>query len=122
MDDGGKIRVNGPVCMNDFNHPNGTPPSLKDIMVAMEGQALEIQVVSSLHTFSIRPKESARRGEVATLRNHLDAMSYAVGLEWVRSQTTHLPDKEIIGRRVHAILMELARKGMILYLRIVNVE
>ena len=96
------------------NHPRGTPPSLKDIMVAMEGLALEIQVVSSLQTFSIRPKESARRGEVATLWNHLNEMSYAVGQDGKRSQTSNTPDDEVAGRRLHALLMELARKGAIL--------
>ena len=120
MDDGGKIRVNGLVCMNDFNHPSGTPPSLKDIMVAMERLALEIQVVSSLQTFSIRPKESARRGEVATLWNHLNEMSYAVEQDGKRSQTSNTPDDEVAGRRLHALLMELARKGAILFLRNAN--
>ncbi len=104
------------------NHPNGTPPSLKDILVAMEGQALEIQVVSSLHTFSIRPKESVRRGEVATLWNHLNEMSYAVGQDWKRSQTSNTPDDEVAGRRLHALLMGLARKGTILYILTVNVQ
>lgn len=104
------------------NHPNGTPPSLKDILVAMEGQALEIEVVTSAHTFSLRAVDGAVRGNVVLQWGHLNEMSHAVGQEWRRSKADETTERDIGQRRLHALLMELARQGMILYIRNVNVQ
>lgn len=104
------------------NHPNGTPPSLRDILIASKGRPLEIQVVTGSHTYSVRPLDSMTRGETNALWNYLDEISYAVGQDWKRSQDAGMSDYEVAARRLHALMMELARRGAFFYVRKADVQ
>ncbi|MGC4014072.1 MAG: hypothetical protein QM755_06065 [Luteolibacter sp.] len=98
------------------NHPLSTPPSLKDIIIGFAHNAREIRVCSPRFNYSIRFTD-ALIGDIVNAWNLLDSLSYAVGQEWLRTQKEAIPPEILASKRLHAALMELARRGLILYRR-----
>ncbi|MFD0895250.1 hypothetical protein KBB96_00175 [Luteolibacter ambystomatis] len=102
------------------NHPLSTPPSLRDLVTGVLHHALEIRVCSPEFTYSVR-FTGAVAGDIVNGWRLLDPLSYVAGQEWLRSQKEPVTPEILASRRLHAALMELARRELILYHREANV-
>ncbi len=98
------------------NHPKSTPPSIQDLVVGLAGRALESRICSERYTYAVRFTESTAADLLKEWR-HLDSVSYAAGQEWLRSRGGEVAMEELAARRLHAALMELARRGLVKYRR-----
>ncbi len=98
------------------NHPKSTPPSVQDLVVGLVGKALESRICSERYTYVVRFTESTAADLLKEWR-HLDSVSYAAGQEWLRSRGGEVAMEELAARRLHAALMELARRGLVKYRR-----
>lgn len=101
------------------NHPKSTPPSIQDLVVGLIGKALESRICSERYTYVVRFTGSTAADLLKEWR-HLDSVSYAAGQDWLRSRGGIVPPEELAARRLHAALMELARRGLVKYLREAN--
>jgi hypothetical protein len=97
------------------NHPGGMPPSLRDLIIGIEGKALEVRVVTASFDYAVRFSDASRGDLVLQWRPVMQA-AIAVAREWMRSHPA-VSEDEAYARGYHAAFMELARKGVIKYLR-----
>lgn len=102
------------------NHPKSTPPSIQDLVVGLVGKALESRICSERYTYVVRFTGSTAADLLKEWR-HLDSVSYAAGQDWLRSRGREVRPEELAARRMHAALMELARRGLLKYRREANV-
>jgi hypothetical protein len=102
------------------NHPKSTPPSIQDLVVGLNGMALESRICSERYTYVVRFLETTG-ADLVKQWNFLNPASFAAGQEWLRSQVREVSPEEVAARRLHAALMELARRGSLIYRREANV-
>lgn len=98
------------------NHPKSTPPSIQDLVVGANGLAMESRICSERYAYVVRFLETSG-ADLVKLWRFLDSASFAAGQEWLRGQARDVTPEELAARRIHAALMELARRGALLYRR-----
>ena len=97
------------------SHPDNNPPSWKDLVEGIADGTLELRVVTEGATFSVRfPRDSAP--DLLLLEDFFRGVGAATRNEWRRRRGRDDEDSAI--RVEHAILMELARRGLIEYRRV----
>jgi len=97
------------------NHPDNNPPSWRDLVEGIADGTLELRVAAEGATYAVRfPKDSI--ADLLLLEDFFRGVGAATRKEWRRRRGQD--DKESAIRVEHAILMELARRGLIDYRRI----
>jgi hypothetical protein len=97
------------------NHPDSNPPSWRDLVEGIADGTLELRVAAKGATYSVRfPKDSTP--DLLLLEDFFRVVGAATRGEWRRRRGGGDEDSAI--RAEHAILMELARRGLIDYRRI----
>lgn len=92
------------------NHPDNNPPSWRDLVEGIADGTLELRVAATGATYAVRfPKDSSP--DLLLLEDFFRGVGAATRNEWRRRRGRDEEDSAI--RVEHAILMELARRGLI---------
>lgn len=117
---GGERSISVPACETTgkvfiHNHPGNNPPSWQDLVEGIADGTLELRVATAGVTYAVRfPRDSTP--DLLLLEDYFRGVGGAVRNEWRRRRGRDEEDSAI--RVEHAILMELARRGLIDYRRI----
>ena len=96
------------------NHPDNNPPSWMDLIEGIADGTLELRVAAERATYAVRfPRDSTP--DLLLLESFFRAVGAATRNEWRRRGNRD--DEDAAVRVEHAILMELARRGLIDYRR-----
>lgn len=97
------------------NHPDNNPPSWRDLVEGIADGTLELRVATEGATYAVRfPRDTTP--DLLLLEDFFRGVGAATRNEW-RRQRGRGDDEDSAIRVEHAVLMELARRGLIEYRR-----
>jgi len=98
------------------NHPKGSPPSKQDVfLMAAYAIPLVRVVTNSGFLFDIGPGNEKSFSTLKLEYERLDSVSWGVAEDCIRARGLIFSEEERFFRRQHALLYELAQRGLLCY-------
>ena len=95
------------------NHPDGSPPSIGDLIGTAKERLHEMRAIGDEMVYSVRCRPEYRV-DIASLEDYYRRIGGAIAWEWTRLKgKSSSVEGEL--RAQHAVMMDLARRGLIQY-------